>query len=97
MKVPRELLKKKGAVSAETALAMAEGARRHFGTKMALAVTGIAGPGGGTSKKPVGLVYSAIAAPKIRKVWKGIYLGDRQQIQDRASKKALEELWKVIR
>jgi nicotinamide-nucleotide amidase len=97
LSVSRKLLQEKGAVSAETALAMAVGVRHLFGTKLALAVTGIAGPSGGSARKPVGLVYVAISTPKVNKIWKEIYHGDRLQIQDRASKKALKELWQVIR
>ena len=59
--VPHELLARHGAVSAPVALAMAEGARRLLRADLALAVTGIAGPGGGTPDKPVGLVYIALA------------------------------------
>jgi nicotinamide-nucleotide amidase len=59
--VPAELLEKHGAVSAEVAQAMAEGALRGSGADLAVAVTGIAGPTGGTPEKPVGLVYFALA------------------------------------
>jgi nicotinamide-nucleotide amidase len=60
--VPPDLLEKHGAVSAEVAQAMAEGALRNSGADLAIAVTGIAGPTGGTPEKPVGLVYFAIAS-----------------------------------
>lgn len=64
--VPRELIERNGAVSSPVALAMAEGALRHSQAHLALAVTGIAGPGGGTDEKPVGLVYIAfIQRPSI--------------------------------
>jgi PncC family amidohydrolase len=59
--VARHVLEQHGAVSAQTAVAMADGARRRYGADLALAVTGIAGPGGGSHEKPVGLTYLAIA------------------------------------
>jgi PncC family amidohydrolase len=62
--VPPEMLATHGAVSAECARAMAEGARRAFGADLAVATTGIAGPGGATAGKPVGLVYLAVAGPE---------------------------------
>ena len=62
--VPEELLVTHGAVSAPVAAAMAEGARRALGSDYALSATGVAGPGGGTPEKPVGLVYVGLAGPQ---------------------------------
>ena len=61
--VPKDLLQTHGAVSDPVALAMAEGARRAIGASWAIAVTGIAGPAGGSAEKPVGLVHIAVAGP----------------------------------
>ena len=62
--VPEELLAEHGAVSAEVAIAMARSVRGRAGATLGLAVTGVAGPGGGTATKPVGLVFLALAAPE---------------------------------
>jgi nicotinamide-nucleotide amidase len=62
--VPAQLIATRGAVSPEVAIAMAEGALTHSHADIAVAVTGIAGPGGGSEAKPVGLVFVAIASKK---------------------------------
>ena len=62
LSVPKNILETYGAVSSECALLMAQGAREQFETDVAVSVTGIAGPGGGTKEKPVGLVYIGIAS-----------------------------------
>lgn len=63
LNVPGALIERHGAVSVQVARAMAEGARRAIGSDLAVAVTGIAGPGGGTPAKPVGLTYVAVDGP----------------------------------
>lgn len=95
--VPQSTLLSKGAVSRQAAVAMAKGVRQRFNAKLGISVTGIAGPGGGTRQKPVGLVYLAISGPNRSQSWKERFTGDREQIQERATKKALESLWRWIR
>jgi len=86
------LLAAHGAVSAETAAAMAEGVRARLGTDLGLAVTGIAGPGGGSVEKPVGLVFVAAAGPAPAAIVtrRHLLLGDRQQVRERAATHALD-------
>ena len=89
--VPHETLERHGAVSPEVAVAMAEGARRALGADVALSATGIAGPGGATTK-PVGLVYLGLATPagtRWRKVMGG---GDRLANKRKAVSAALQLL-----
>jgi nicotinamide-nucleotide amidase len=90
--VPEEILVAHGAVSPETATAMAEGARKSLGADVAVAVTGIAGPGGGTPEKPVGLVHLHAAAPD-RALARELHLpGGREAIRRRATAAALHLL-----
>jgi nicotinamide-nucleotide amidase len=83
--VPAELFSAHGAVSAEVARAMAEGARRVFGSNLALALTGIAGPGGGSPEKPVGLVHYAVASADGTTDVRAIFGGNREQVRRRAA------------
>ena len=87
--VPDELIREYGAVSPEAAEAMAEGAAARTGADMALGVTGIAGPGGGTPEKPVGLVYMALHTPDGVSSTKDVFGGSRLEIKQRASQAAL--------
>jgi nicotinamide-nucleotide amidase len=86
------LILENGAVSAPVARAMAEGIRKRARTDFGLSVTGIAGPGGGTEEKPVGLVYIALADDAHTKHRKLMIPGDRQLIRWRASQAALDLL-----
>ena len=90
--VSAELLERHGAVSAEVAAAMASGARVHLGADVAVAVTGIAGPDGGTPSKPVGLVYVHGATPFAERGSELNLPGDREQIRRRSTVAALHLL-----
>jgi nicotinamide-nucleotide amidase len=90
--VPGELLAEHGAVSAEVAAAMAEGAREGLGADVAVAVTGVAGPGGGTPEKPVGRVYLHAAGPDGSRSRVLDLPGEREQVRLRATVTALHLL-----
>jgi PncC family amidohydrolase len=90
--VPASVLANPGAVSEECARAMAEGARERLGATLAVSTTGIAGPDGGTARKPVGLVYIGIAAGSRTKVERHQFAGDREAIIAAATQRALELL-----
>lgn len=90
--VPAELLAAHGAVSAEVAAAMAEGARRRLGADVAVAVTGVAGPDGGTPEKPVGRVYLHAARPDGSLARMLDLPGERAQVRVRATVTALHML-----
>ena len=79
--VSAELLAEHGAVSAETAAAMAAGVRERLGADVGIAVTGIAGPGGGTPEKPVGLVYLHVETPEASRGLEFSYPADRESIR----------------
>jgi nicotinamide-nucleotide amidase len=87
--VPAEVIARYGAVSAETAAAMAQGARERLGADLAVAVTGIAGPDGGTPEKPVGLVHLHVAGPEGGRDQRLDLPGDRETIRTRATVAAL--------
>ena len=87
--VPRDVLDTRGAVSPECAQAMAERARHLFGATLAVSTTGIAGPGGATARKPVGLVYLALAGPDGTRVEEHHYSGDRAAVTNAAVEHAL--------
>lgn len=94
--VKKRTLRSRGAVSAETAVEMARGARRLFGTAVALSVTGIAGPAGGTPEKPVGLVHAAAVAGRKARRATNVFSGGRESIRRRAADMALNLLLELI-
>jgi nicotinamide-nucleotide amidase len=88
--VPAELIAKYGAVSREVAIALAEGIREHTSAILGLAITGIAGPNGGTDEKPVGLVFHALAGEGKTDVVERTFPGDRKRIRWFATQQALD-------
>ena len=87
--VPEEVLATKGAVSSECAAAMAEGARRLLKTDLAVSITGIAGPGGGSAEKPVGLVWFGLASETGTTTEKNVFPGNREAVRAAAIEHAL--------
>jgi nicotinamide-nucleotide amidase len=94
--VSEELLARHGAVSPEVAAAMADGVADRFGTESAIAVTGIAGPGGGTLEKPVGTVCLAARAGSARRAVARRLPGDRGEIRHRSAQAALDLLRRLL-
>lgn len=95
--VKKETLDTFGAVSEETAREMAEGARRASGSDIAVSVTGIAGPGGGTEEKPVGLVYIGVSDKLGTEVFRFVQHGDRERVRNKSALCALDIILKRIR
>lgn len=94
--VKHESLIEHGAVSETVAREMADGARRRLGVDVAVAVTGIAGPGGGTAEKPVGLVYMAVCGANWARAERNVFAGDRDQIKSQTADRALRLLSEAI-
>lgn len=94
--VPEDIIRQFGAVSEQCARAMASGAAELFRTNFAVASTGIAGPGGGTRTKPVGLVYIGTYGPEGIAVNEFHFSGDRRSIVDQATTEALNALAAAI-
>lgn len=90
--VPHSVLAAHGAVSAQVARTMAEHARARFGAALAVSVTGVAGPDGGSPSKPVGLVYVGLAADGGTDVHRFHFEGPRWEIREAAARAALEWL-----
>lgn len=96
LRINKAILNKHGAVSGQTALAMAKAVRRIAKTSLGLSITGIAGPTGGSKIKPVGLVYIAIADSASASVWKFMFCGNREKVRRIAAQKALGLIQKWI-
>ncbi len=94
--VSSDTLEKFGAVSAETAREMADGARRVLNTDISLSVTGIAGPAGGSAEKPVGTVWIGVALGQTTEAHHHRFAGDRGEIRERAAEAALTLLWQLL-
>jgi nicotinamide-nucleotide amidase len=88
--VPPDLIESKGAVSSEVALALADGIRKFTGATLGIGVTGIAGPGGGTPEKPVGLVHIGISDERGPRERAFRFPGDRERIRTQATQTALD-------
>jgi PncC family amidohydrolase len=87
--VSSNILEERGAVSTECARAMATGARRVIGSDIAVSTTGIAGPMGGTRRKPVGLVYIGVATPTWLEAFEFHFDGDRARVIEQSVQQAL--------
>ena len=96
LNVKEETLKKYGAVSEETAREMAEGMAKRTGSDIAVVTTGIAGPGGGTKEKPVGLVYIGLYYKGEVYVYKNVFNGNRQKVRTKATVTALDMVRRKI-
>ena len=87
--VPEELIRERGVVSSDVAAAMAEGARKRFGTDLAVSVTGVAGPDGGTPEAPVGCVYIGVAVKDKTVTFREDIQGDREEVRRGAAERAI--------
>jgi nicotinamide-nucleotide amidase len=92
LKVSAKLIKEHGAVSQEVARTMAVNLKEKTGADFTLSTTGIAGPGGGSESKPVGLVFIGLAFPGGVEVKENFFRGDRQQVKFQTTQKALDML-----
>ena len=95
--VKRDTLENYGAVSWQTALEMSEGVRKISDSDIGIGITGIAGPGGGTNQKPVGLVYISIATDNKHIYEKCLFDGDRQSVRNQATNKALKMIINILK
>lgn len=91
LEVSTETLEQDGAVSAQCVKQMAQGARTQCDTSWAIAVSGVAGPGGGTVDKPVGLVWMALVGPSCEIVWSQTFPGNRQSVRAQTINEVLKK------
>jgi len=96
LKVPQSVIRKYGAVSTQTAIAMAEGAQKILKTDFGIGITGIAGPAGGTKTKPVGLVYIAVCTNAEILCLEYQFRGTRISIKSQAATQALRLLHEFL-
>ncbi|KJU71648.1 competence/damage-inducible protein A [Clostridium baratii] len=96
LNVKKDTLEKFGAVSEETAREMAEGIAKRCGSRIGVSTTGIAGPGGGTEEKPVGLVYIGVCIDGVTKVERHVFSGNRSAVRNKASMTALNIVRKSL-
>lgn len=94
--VPEEIIRKHGAVSSECVAAMAEGVRRITGSDYSVATSGIAGPGGGSAEKPVGLVWIGVSSKQGTETFSHVFKNDRKRNIERFAASALNHLRKMI-
>jgi nicotinamide-nucleotide amidase len=95
--VPADLITEHGAVSLAVAQAMAEGVRKRTGASLGIGITGVAGPGGGTPEKPVGLVFIALADDNGTQIREFRFPGDRERVRHWATQLALEAVRRRLR
>jgi PncC family amidohydrolase len=94
--VKAETLRQYGAVSQETVLEMARGVREALQADIGLSVSGIAGPGGGSPEKPVGLVWIGLSTPGYEQAWRYVWQGDRLQVKEQTAEQALRLLMEYL-
>ena len=94
--MPEALLREHGAVSEPVGIALAEGARQRAAVEVAVGITGVAGPGGGSEQKPVGTVVVAVAGPGGHEVRTFRFPGGREQVKFQSSQAALNMLRRTL-
>ena len=95
--VSKESMIRWGAVSSQSALQMAEGVQRAAKVEVGIGITGIAGPGGGTLAKPVGLYFIGVAFPDERWIWRHLFTGDREANNQEAARATMQHLVDYLR